>query len=257
MNVKDKIVVVTGGAGLLGKVFCEAIVQNKGIPVIADVNEYAGKLFEEELKTKYKTEKVLFQKLDITSKESINSLIEEVKIKFSRIDALVNNAYPRNKNYGRHVFDVEYEDFCENINLHLGGYFLMCQQFTKFFNEQEFGNIINIASIYGVIAPRFEIYKGTKMTTPVEYAVIKAGIIHLTKYLAKYLKGKNIRVNSLCPGGIFDNQPESFIAGYKNLTLNKGMLAVEDLVGTLLFLLSENSEYINGQNIIVDDGFSL
>lgn len=255
--LNNSVVIVTGGAGLLGKVFCEAILQNKGIPVIADVNEHAGKLFEEELKIKYKTEKVLFQKLDITSKESIDSLIEEVKKKFSRIDALVNNAYPRNKNYGRHVFDVEYEDFCENINLHLGGYFLMCQQFAKFFNEQEFGNIINIASIYGVIAPRFEIYKGTKMTTPVEYAVIKSAIIHLTKYMAKYLKGTGIRVNSISPGGIFDDQPKEFVKAYNYLSMSKGMLDKTDILGTLIFLLSDSSQYITGQNIIVDDGFSL
>jgi len=253
----NKVIVVTGAAGLLGKVICEAIVQNKGIPVIADINKHAGKLFEEELKIKYETENVLFQKLDITSKESINAVIEAVKIKFGRLDAIVNNAYPRNKNYGRHFFDVEYEDFCENVNLHLGGYFLASQQFSNYFVEQGYGNIINIASIYGVIAPRFEIYENTKMTTPVEYAVIKSAVIHITKYMAKHLKGTGIRVNSISPGGIFDDQPEEFVKAYNSLSMSKGMLDKKDILGTLIFLLSDSSKYINGQNIIVDDGFTL
>ena len=255
--LKDKVVVVTGGAGLLGKVFCEGILNKGGIPIIADINESVGTQFEEELRTKYNTENALFQKLDITSVESINSVINEVYAKFGKIDALVNNAYPRNRNYGKHFFDVEYEDFCENVNLHLGGYFLMCQQFAKKFLQQEFGNIINIASIYGVIAPRFEIYKNTKMTTPVEYAAIKSALIHLTKYVAKYLKGTGIRVNSLSPGGVLDQQPESFLSAYREFSTKKGLLDTEDLLGCLTFLLSDQSRYINGQNIIVDDGFIL
>jgi NAD(P)-dependent dehydrogenase (short-subunit alcohol dehydrogenase family) len=92
---------------------------------------------------------------------------------------------------------------------------------------------------------------------PVEYSAIKSGLIHLTKYMAKYLKGKNIRVNTLSPGGILDKQPQEFLNSYKDLSLNKGMLDKEDLTGSLIFLLSDQSKYINGQNIIVDDGFTL
>jgi NAD(P)-dependent dehydrogenase (short-subunit alcohol dehydrogenase family) len=95
------------------------------------------------------------------------------------------------------------------------------------------------------------------MTMPVEYAAIKSGLIHLTKYMAKYFKGMNIKVNALSPGGIFDNQNEIFLKNYKDECLNKGMLDKSDLNGTLIYLLSEMSQYINGQNIIVDDGFSL
>jgi len=120
---------------------------------------------------------------------------------YGRIDALVNNAYPRNKHYGRFLMDVEYDDFCDNLNLNLGGYFLTSQQFAAYFLKQGFGNIVNIASIYGVVAPKFEIYENTPMTMPVEYAVIKSALIHLTKYFAKSFKGKNIRTNSLSPGG--------------------------------------------------------
>ena len=118
---------------------------------------------------------------DITNKNSIQALIQYVSEKYGCIDTVVNNAYPRNKNYGRSFFEVEYEDFCENLSLHLGGYFLFAQQMAAYFEKQQRGNIINIASIYGVIAPRFEIYSGTKITTPVEYAAIKSALIHLKK----------------------------------------------------------------------------
>ena len=92
---------------------------------------------------------------------------------------------------------------------------------------------------------------------PVEYAAIKSGLIHLTKYMAKYFKGKNIRVNTISLGGIEDKQPESFLRAYKEFCLNKGMLNAKDISGTVLFLLSDLSEYVNGQNIVVDDGFTL
>ena len=117
--------------------------------------------------------------------------------------------------------------------------------------------LINISSIYGVIAPKFEIYENTLMTTPVEYAAIKSGLIHLTKYMAKYFKGMNIKVNTLSPGGILDSQPEDFLVKYKKECSNKGMLNKSDLKGTLIYLLSDMSKYVNGQNIIVDDGFSI
>lgn len=253
----DKVVIITGGAGLLGKVFCESVIQNGGFSVIADLDENKGKEVEYELNKKYGNGKAFFNHIDIVDKKSIYECIEKIVIKYKKIDALVNNAYPRNNNYGRHFYDVEYKDFCENINLHLGGYFLMCQQFAKLFKTQGFGNIINIASIYGVIAPKFEIYNETNLTMPVEYAAIKSALIHLTKYIAKYLKGCNVRVNCISPGGIFDNQPESFLESYKAYSLYKGMLDKTDIQGTLIFLLSDYSKYINGQNIIVDDGFSL
>jgi len=257
MILKNKVIVVTGGAGLLGKEFIKAIAHEGGIGIIADINEKDGNKLANELKVDLKLENVEYRILDTISKESINSLINYLVKKYGKIDALVNNAYPRNKNYGRHFFDVEYPDFCENINLHLGGYFLVSQQIAKYFVKQNYGNIINIASVYGLIAPRFDIYSDANMTMPVEYAVIKSGIIHLTKYIAKYLKGLNIRVNSISPGGILNNQPQNFVNKYKEYCLNKGMLDKADICGTLTFLLSDMSEYINGQNIIVDDGWSL
>lgn len=251
MKLKDKVIVVTGGAGLLGRAFCKEIAKEGGIAIIADLNIERAETVSKTIETSAAL------KLDITSRQSLEDGIEDLKKKYGRIDALVNNAYPRNKNYGRHFFDVEYSDFCENLNLNLGGYFLASQIFLKYFTEENSGNIVNISSVYGVIAPRFDVYDNTKMTMPVEYAAIKSGLIHLTRYMAKYVNGKNIRVNCISPGGILDGQPEAFLEKYKNYCSNKGILNPQDLCGALIFLLSAESQFVNGQNLVVDDGFTL
>lgn len=258
-NLHDKVVIVTGAVGLIGKAFCLEIAKVGGYVILADINEEKGREIEEKINEKYGKEQVKFYNVDITNIESINKSIRLILDKFGKIDALVNNAYPRSKNYGKKKFEeVTYDDFCENINMHLGGYFLISQQVSKVMMEQKFGNIINIASIYGFAAPRFEIYENTDMTMPVEYAAIKGGIINLTKYLASYLGKYNIRVNCISPGGIFDNQPESFVERYsQKVLIEKRMANVDDLAGALLFLLSDASRYITGQNIIVDGGWSL
>lgn len=251
--VKDKIVVVTGGAGLLGKTFCQEIANNGGVAVVAEYDIAIA----QKLCTSLQNDNIVPAQINITDKDSIIALINNISQKYGKIDALVNSAYPRNKNYGKHFFEVTYDDFCENIGMNLGGYFLTLQFFAKYFYEQGYGNIINLASIYGVIAPRFEIYDNTPMTMPVEYAAIKSGLIHLSKYMAKYFKGKNIRVNTISLGGIEDKQPEAFLKAYKEFCLNKGMLNPNDIAGTLIYLLSDLSKFVNGQNIVVDDGFTL
>jgi len=255
--LNNKIIVITGGAGLIGQEFVKAVIQNNGIAIIADINEEIGSEIKDKLSTQLNTNNIDFVKLDITSIASLKSAIDYLSDQYSRIDALVNNAYPRNKNYARHFDDVEYHDFVENIGLNLGGYFVTSQQFSKYFKKQGYGNIVNISSIYGLIAPKFKVYENTAMTMPVEYAAIKSGLIHLTKYMAKYFKGLNIRVNTLSPGGILDNQPEPFLEAYQQECLNKGMLDKDDLNGSLIYLLSDMSKYVNGQNIVVDDGFCL
>lgn len=252
-GIKDKVVVVTGGAGLLGKEFCQAIATNGAIAIMAERELLVAKKAVEALGM----ERIIPAQIDITDINSIQELITTIPEKFGKIDALINSAYPRNKNYGNDFFEVTYNDFCENVGMNLGGYFLTSQQFAKFFYEQGYGNIINLASIYGVVAPRFEIYNNTQMTNPVEYAAIKSGLIHITKYMAKYFKGENIRVNTITLGGIEDKQPEPFLKAYKEFCLNKGMLSVKDISGTVLYLLSDLSEFVNGQNIVVDDGFTL
>ena len=255
--LKNKVIVITGGAGLIGQELAQAVACNGGTAIIADINEAAAIKVKEQIDNTSHNGKIDTASMDISSRDSIRNTIASLHDKYHHIDAVVNSAYPKNKNYGRLFFDVEPQDFIENISLNLGGWFLVSQQFAEYFKEQGHGNIVILASIYGVMAPRFEIYENTSMTMPVEYAVIKSGQIHLTRYMAKYLKGTNIRVNSISPGGVIDQQPDNFKAAYRSYCLNKGMLENSDLNGALIFLLSDMSSFVNGQNIIVDDGFSL
>jgi len=230
----NKVLVIIGGKGRLGKNFEQHFKREEWNVVTLDRPE-----------------------CDINDSQLLKRNIDNIHNKFKKIDAVINTSYPKNKNYGNKFFDVSLSDFNENVNLHLGGYFLVMQKFAEYFCEQGFGNIVNISSIYGVTAPKFDIYEGTEMTVPVEYAAIKAGIIHLTRYLAKYLKSKNIRVNCISPGGILDSQPKVFLKKYKEKCINKGMLDAKDLNSALDFLLSSDSKFVNGQNIIIDDGFTL
>jgi NAD(P)-dependent dehydrogenase (short-subunit alcohol dehydrogenase family) len=257
-NLTNKTIIITGGAGLLGSAFSKACAESDANVIIVDIDENKGNDLVGTLKKETQNNNIVFQKCDITNASDIQSLIDTVLGKFDKIDALVNNAYPRNKNYGRKFEDIDYKDFCENVDMHLGGYFLMTQQVAKVMMKQKYGNIINMASIYGFAAPRFEIYEGTKMTMPAEYAAIKGAIINLTRYLASYLGGYNIRVNAISPGGVYDNQPETFVEAYsKKVVLGNRMANANDLTNVLIFLLSDASKYITGQNHIVDGGWSL
>ena len=254
--LQDKVIVITGGAGLLGRSFARQIVDHGGTAVLADINFAAATAAAAQIATPVRG-KVEAAALDITDKDSICSLIGALKAHHGRIDAVVNNAYPRNKNYGRKLEDVTYTDFCDNVSSHLGGYFLTAQQFGLFFRKQGAGNIVNMASIYGAMAPRFKVYAETSMTMPVEYAAIKSAVIHLTKYFAQYFKGHGVRVNCLSPGGILDRQPEEFLRKYNAYGNVKGMLDPSDVAGVLMFLLSDASQLMTGQNLLVDDGWSL
>ena len=255
--LKNKIVVITGGSGLIGKNFVDGILSSGGIVVAADVNAQGL----ENLNTTYRgtrmSNRIITCHVDICDSASIKKMMERTISLYGKIDALVNNAYPHNKNYGKKFEQVEYADFCENINLHLGGYFQISKLFLEYFKQRGMGTIVNISSIYGVMAPRFEIYENTSMTVPIEYVVIKSALIHMSKYLAKYYKGSGIRVNTLSIGGIKHSQPEIFLEQYNKHCMEKGMLDPQDVVKSLLFLLSDDSQYINGQNIVIDDGFTL
>jgi NAD(P)-dependent dehydrogenase (short-subunit alcohol dehydrogenase family) len=125
------------------------------------------------------------------------------------------------------------------------------------FQDQGHGSLIHLSSIQGVQAPKFEHYVGTGMSSPIEYAAIKSGIISITRWLAKYAANQNIRVNCVSPGGILDAQPEEFLRRYRQSCTNIGMLSAEQVASAIAFLLSPGAAAINGQNIIVDDGWTL
>ncbi len=253
--LQEEVVVVTGGAGLLGRKFCNAIAMQGGVAIVADLDFSQASQVAQEIEKA--GGKALSACLDICDKTSIDKLIRDLNCQYGRIDAVVNNAYPRGKNYGRKLEDIEFQDFCESLTMHVGGYFLISQRFAEYFRKNGGGTIVNMGSIYGTIAPRFDIYDGTEMTMPLEYANIKAAIIHMTRYFAQYYKKDGVRCNSLSPGGIFDNQANTFVYNYNQHSGVKGMLDATDVLGGLMFLLSRESKFMTGQNLIIDDGFSL
>ncbi|CEK10225.1 oxidoreductase [Legionella hackeliae] len=252
--LKGKKIVVAGSGGLLGsQTVKQLLLQNAN--VLAVDNNYQGmidRLVNQDIDISHS--QLTLMPLDLTNEQEVTGFFNDV----TDLDGAVNCTYPRNKNYGRDFLEVKLNDFNENVNLHLGAAFLFTQQCAAYFlREKKWFSLVNIASIYGVIAPKFTIYEHTPMTMPVEYAAIKSAIIHLNKYVASYVANSNFRINSVSPGGIFDNQPSSFLEAYKKNSLGRGMLDVNEVTGAILFLLSDFSKYINGQNLIVDDGFSL
>lgn len=258
--LNGKVVIIAGGLGRIGRKFVESVIENSGIAVVADISNEQFKDLQNEVAPNQS--KLDYKALEITSKETILSLIEYVDEKYGRIDAFVNSAFPQTKSLGGLLEELTYEYFCESLNIHLGGYFLCAQQFALFFKEQGFGNIINISSIQGVVMPKFDTYEGIyidgkPMTSELDYTCNKTAIVAMTKYLAKYYKGFNIRFNCISPGGIIDGQPEEFLKRYSSKCINKGMLDADDLKTSLVFLLADGSKYVNGQNIVVDDGFTL
>ncbi len=248
-----EVVVVTGGNGLIGRNFLSAIASSGRVAIGCDLEEISHK----DLQSPIDSGEIASVVMNIVEPESVDSAIAEIHQRYGRIDALVNAAYPRNSNFGDAFFNVDFHSFCDNVNLQLGGYFLTSQKFSKCFVEQGRGVLINLASIYGCVAPRFELYEGTAMGMPVEYPLVKSAIIQLTEYLAVTLKGTGVRANCISPGGILDGQDQRFLERYNSSCSSKGMLNPEDLNSTLLYLLAEESRYVNGQNIIVDDGFVL
>ena len=134
---------------------------------------------------------------------------------------------------------------------------MFSQKILRHFNNNGGGSLVHLSSIQGIRAPKFDHYEGTQMTSPIEYAAIKAGIISITSWLARFCSNKNIRVNCVSPGGVLDNQPDSFLEKYRSSCCNIGMLSPEHVASGVAYLLSSDAFAINGQNLIVDDGWSL
>lgn len=254
MILNDKKILVVGAAGLLGATLVKELVVQGAKVVAVDISleRLEKKLIENNLDLKGGF--VETYQLDLADKDAVVSMFNSL----DGVNGAVNCAYPKNKNYGKHFFDVNIEDFNENISLNLGSSFLFMQQCAAYFKRTDVPfSLVNISSVYGVVAPNFSIYNNTPMTMPVEYAAIKAGLIHLSKYVTKYVSDSRFRVNLVSPGGIFDDQPFDFLNAYKKETFGKGMLDVTDVLGAIVFLLSSIADFVNGQNIIVDDGFSM
>jgi NAD(P)-dependent dehydrogenase (short-subunit alcohol dehydrogenase family) len=253
MTLTDtKTVIIVGAAGLIGRSVARALLNAGCRLVLVDKAEELPLIAES-----ISNEAIAYD-IDILERHAFSELMADLESKNITITAAVNCAYPKNKNYGRSLEDVELSDFQSNLSMHVGAFFEVMKVLSEYMLRHEIlGSVVNLASIYGVITPRFEIYKGTNMTTPVEYVAIKSAIINLTRYFAKYYQGSGIRFNCISPGGIFDGQDKNFVQAYENFCGRWGLLDSTDLCGAIGFLLSDQSKYINGQNLIVDDGFSL
>jgi NAD(P)-dependent dehydrogenase (short-subunit alcohol dehydrogenase family) len=195
--------------------------------------------------------------IDITSEASVQGAVEKITRDFGKIDGWVNNAYPRTNDWGNKLENVLFESWRKNVDMHLNGYFLCCKVVLEQMKQQKSGSLINMGSTYGVVAPDFSIYEQTEMTMPVAYSAIKGGIINLTRYLAAYYGPFGIRVNSISPGGIFDSQNEIFVANYNKKVPLKRMGTPDDIAASVHFLLSDDSSYITGHNLLVDGGWCI
>ena len=256
MIKKNSVIYVAGGAGRIGSQVVNEIVNSGGIAIIADNNKKKINLIKKYYKN---SDRVYFIQSNLNSKNRINnSIIKSIK-RFKKIDGFVNCLYPITKGWGKKFELVREEDLKNTLFYQIGLPLLFAQAFLEYFSKIKNGNIINISSIQGVQAPKFSHYKNLNMVSPIEYSIAKSGIISLTKYLSKYYKNKNIRINCISPGGIKDNTElsKTFLKRYRSDCNSKGMLDAHDIVGTILFLLSDKSKFINGQNIIIDDGWSL
>jgi NAD(P)-dependent dehydrogenase (short-subunit alcohol dehydrogenase family) len=254
-SLDNKTIIVTGACGLLGREICKALAEFNANIVLADIDISAAEKLQDELRNIYGASYYAFP-LDICSEDSVNKLVKELSKRSINVDGLVNNAYPRNATYGTVFERITMDSWRENIDMHLNGYFNVSQKIARVMMQQRRGNIVNIASIYGMLGPDFKIYEGTNMTMPAEYAAIKGAIINFTRYLATYLADYNIRVNTLSPGGIYNGQPSTFLNNYSLRTPMRRMGTPEDIAGGVLFLLSDLSSYMTGQNMVIDGGWS-
>jgi len=242
--ISNKVIVITGAKGLIGKALVKEVNDNNGKSILLDIN------------AKNNSDTGEFQ-CDTTDKKAVNEIIEIIVEKYGKIDGWVNNAYPRTEDWNTKFENIPLDSWRENVDMHMNGYFTCCQLILEYMKSQGNGSLVNMGSIYGSRAPDFSIYENTEMTMPAAYSAIKGGIINLTKYLASYYGGHNLRVNTVSPGGIFNNQPESFVEKYnKKVPLNR-MGTPEDIAPTVVFLLSDKATYITGQNIFVDGGLSV
>ena len=248
-----QIALITGAVGRLGKVFSKSIVNSGSQVFLVDQGEEKGWQLVGELGT----QQADFLAADITTVSGIQNAIQSCVARFGKVDTVVHAAYPRSAGWGSTLENLKPEHLFEDLSNQLGGAILLSQQVISQFQQQGGGHLIHISSIHGVAAPKFEHYEGTDMNSPVEYSAIKSGVIAVTKWLAKRYRQQNIRVNCISLGGILDQQLEPFLTRYQSSCNSKGMLNAEDVAGTLLYLLSNQSRFVTGQNLVVDDGWSL
>ena len=262
----NKIIVITGATGLLGKKHAEAIACYGGTPILLDLSQQAVNDFANELNEKYKVGAVGFA-IDITDEKAIEKNVKQLIEKFAKIDGLVNNAANNPKvedkkevNFSR-LENFPLNIWTDDIAVGLTGSFLCAKHYGFAISQNaNGGSIVNISSDLGLIAPDQRLYKkngiddNLQNVKPVTYSVVKTGLIGLTRYLATYWADKNVRCNAMCPGGVENGQPDYFLEEV-NKRIPMGRMAKSyEYQGALIWMLSDASNYLNGAIIPVDGG---
>lgn len=242
-RLKDKVVIVTGGSGLIGK------------PIVADLKNNGAIVINAELTVETDWNEGNY-KCNVTDEISIGRLIDDVVNKFGKIDGLVNNAYPRTNDWGTKFEDIKLESWQQNVDMQMNAVFFICQKVLVQMKRQQSGAIVNISSIYGVVGNDFTIYEGYGGTSPAAYSAIKGGIINFSRYLSSYFGKDHIRINCVSPGGIKDAQHPSFIERYEYKSPLKRMGRPEEIAPAVTFLISDEASFITGHNLMVDGGWT-
>ena len=245
-NLNGKVVLVTGACGQLGSAICNSL-------------EQAGaKVVGTDIKLSVESGDADFRELDITNKTDVESTFKAVHEQYGSIDVLINNA-------GVSTFEKfeerPEESFDWVMDVNLKGTFFCIQSYVSLLDQQkqESGAIVNIGSIFGVISPDFRNYTDLDRKNSEVYGATKAGVIQMTKYFAVHLADRNIRVNAVSPGGIFNPdspQGDDFIKNYASRTPMNRMANDEDMLGAILYLSGDAAKYTTGQNIVIDGGMS-
>jgi len=245
MDLINKVIIVTGGNGLIGNAIINKLRNNNALVINAEID----------VQTNLELGMV---NCDITSAEAVDQLVNLVTNEYGRIDGLVNNAYPRTKDWGNKFEDIALDSWQKNVDMQMNSTFYCCQKILGVMKAQEFGSIVNIASIYGVVGNDFTIYEGYGGTSPAAYSAIKGGIISFSRYLASYYGKYNIRINCVSPGGILDRtkQHPLFIEKYCEKSPLKRLGNPEEIAPAVNFLLSDEASFITGHNLMVDGGWT-
>jgi len=248
-NLEGKVALVTGADGLLGRQFCKALKEYGCVVVEAD-KEYIVSFNGDEMV-------MLF---DVTKKELWVDIFGEIQSWFGHIDILVNCAAYTNQtktvNFSTSFEDMPLGDWNNLLDVNLTGTMLGCQVIGKQMLKQGFGSIINIASLYGLVAPHHPIYKGTGVSQPIGYSISKAGVLALTRYLGTLWASKGVRVNCITPGGVRNGHGEEWLKRYSELCPMGRMAEPDEMNGALVYLASDASKYVTGSNIVVDGGWT-
>ena len=263
-DLSGKVAIVTGSAGLLGSGFCHTLAEAGASVVLADNNPEVNERLAATLTDD--SCNALAVTTDIADPASVKSLVVQTMQHFKRLDILVNSAAldpkfdPEHQDEHAGSFEnYALDDWNQALNVNLTGMFLVTQAAVRPMLEQKGGVIINICSTYGLVAPDQRIYQRegqAQVYKPVYYSVTKAGVMGFTRYLAGYYAGKNIRVNALTPGGVYNQHDDEFVEKYAARTMLGRMADRSEMNSALLFLASEASSYMTGANLVVDGGWT-